>query len=63
VTCPVRMVSGDNDTVTPPASQRNWAKGVGNVTVDTGPFNHFDPFNRDADDCIAADIAFLRQHL
>lgn len=63
VSCPVLLVSGDADTVTPATSQRPWAQGRDNVTIRTGPFNHFDPFSRDSEASIAADVAFLRLHV
>jgi hypothetical protein len=39
-------------------SQRPWARGRDNVTIRTGPFNHFDPFGRDSEASIATDMAF-----
>lgn len=63
VSCPVLMLSGDKDSVCPPGPQRKAARDLTNVTLETGPFDHFDPFLRQFDELIKSQIAFLHEHL
>ncbi|MHB1488653.1 MAG: hypothetical protein ACYCS7_14810 [Acidimicrobiales bacterium] len=63
VRCKVLMLSGDADTVCPPGPEPKAPRGLANVRLETGSFNHFDPFLRRFDELIQPQVGFLRGEL
>jgi uncharacterized protein len=64
IRCPLLMIIGTEDTITPPAAQRRAAAAAGAELVEL-PCRHFDPFRAAGRlaEVVECSLAFLRTHI